>query len=762
MSTSSIILLILVVGLIALFVIPSLRQLLVSAPIMKMVGRILPTMGDTERIALEAGTVWWDGELFSGKPNWSKLLDFKIAPLSAEEQAFLDGPVDELCAMLDDWQIFQDRDLPPKVWDFIKKNGFFGMIIPKQYGGLGFSAHTHSAVITKLSSRSVTAAITVMVPNSLGPGELLLHYGTEKQKKHYLPRLATGKDVPCFALTEPGAGSDAANGSSVGIVCKGTWKGKKTTGMRLTFNKRYITLAPVASVVGLAFRLQDPDGLLGEQEEIGITCALIPRDTPGMEIGNRHDPMGVPFLNGPVRGKDIFVPLDYIIGGVDGAGMGWRMLMESLAAGRSISLPSQAVGAAQLAARSTSAYAMVREQFGMPIGKFEGVREPLARIAGHAYFMNAVRRLGFGAIDAGEKPSVVSAIAKAYLTEGSRLCINDAMDIHAGSAICRGRGNIFARPYSAIPIGITVEGANILTRSLIIFGQGVMRCHPFVLAEMEAVKKHDVQAFDTAFFGHVGHITKNAVRSFVLAISSGALANSPVSGFEARYYKDIGRYSAAFALLSDVALGTLGGALKRKEYLSGRLSDAFAWMFLATATLKHFHDSGRPQGERALLDWTCVYALKQVEGALQGVLANLPNRFAAGFAHILIFPLGIGRASVTDRQTDGVVDAITNHSDVRDALTSDIYIPGPGEPGLGALDHAYTCVLTAGSAHSKVDQARRAGQLDKATTSEMAYQALEKGIISSLEHGLIIEAEMLREDVIQVSDFDPDSYNKMR
>ncbi|HIM25981.1 MAG TPA: acyl-CoA dehydrogenase, partial [Rhodospirillales bacterium] len=469
------ILLLLGVGLIALFGIPVIRRPLISAPIMKMVGRALPRMGETERIALEAGTVWWDGELFSGKPDWQKLLDFEIKPLSEEEQAFLDGPTEDLCQMLDDWQINQDRDLPPEVWAFIKDQGFFGIIIPKEFGGLGYSAHAHSAVVVKLSSRSVTAAVTVMVPNSLGPGELLVHYGTEAQKDHYLPRLARGQDIPCFALTEPGAGSDAANGRSQGIVCKGMWDGEEITGIRLTFNKRYITLAPVATVIGLAFRLFDPEHLLGEEEDIGITCALIPRDTPGLKIGNRHDPMGVPFQNGPVFGDDVFVPLDYIIGGREGAGNGWRMLMESLAAGRSISLPSQSLGAAELACRSTSAYATVREQFGMPIGKFEGVREPLARIAGHAYFMNAGRRLAFGAVDAGEKPSVISAVVKAYLTEGSRLCINDAMDIHAGAAICRGPGNIFPRPYDAMPIGITVEGANILTRSLIVFGQGAIR-----------------------------------------------------------------------------------------------------------------------------------------------------------------------------------------------------------------------------------------------------------------------------------------------
>ncbi len=762
MTTATMILLLFVIGVIALFVIPAIRRFVISAPVMKIVGRALPTMGDTERIALEAGTVWWDGELFSGKPDWSKLLDFEIKPLSEEEQAFLDGPTQDLCTMLDDWQITQSRDLPPEVWNFIKDNGFFGMIIPKQYGGLGFSAHAHSAVIVKLSSRSVTAAITVMVPNSLGPGELLVHYGTDEQKDHYLRRLARGEDIPCFALTEPGAGSDAANGRSQGIVCKGMWDGTEITGIRLTFNKRYITLAPVASVVGLSFRLYDPDLLLGGDRDIGITCALIPRDAPGVVIGNRHDPMGVPFHNGPVSGDGVFVPLDCIIGGRDGAGNGWRMLMESLAAGRCISLPSQSVGAAELAARSTSAYATVREQFGLPIGKFEGVREPLARIAGHAYFMNAARRLAFGAVDAGEKPSVISAIVKAYLTEGSRLCINDAMDIHAGAAICRGPENIFARISNAIPIGITVEGANILTRSLIIFGQGVMRCHPFVLDEMEAIKSGDVRAFDRAFFGHVAHIFKTAARAFLLGLSGGRLASSPVSGYEARHYKDIARFSTAFALISDIALGTLGGALKRKEYLSGRLSDAFAWMFLATATLKHFHDNGRPINERALLDWTCTHALKEVESALLGVLSNLPNRFAAGFAKLLTFPLGPTRAALTDRQIDAVAEAITTDMDVRDALTADIFVPGPDDPGLGRLDHAFAKIRTAAPIRAKLEQARRDGRLAKDSVTAMATAAAREGILSESERAQIEQAEHLRDDVIQVSEFDPVAYGALR
>ena len=762
MTTASLILIIVIAGLIALFVIPVLRRLLISAPIMKMVGRALPTMGETERIALEAGTVWWDGDLFSGKPDWQKLLEFEIKPLTEEEQAFLDGPTQKLCVMLDDWEINQKRDLPFEVWDFIKNNGFFGMIIPRRYGGLEFSAHLHSAVVTKLSSRSVVAAVTVMVPNSLGPGELLLHYGTEKQKDHYLPRLASGQDIPCFALTEPGAGSDAANGQSRGIVCKGMWDDEEIIGIRLTFNKRYITLAPVAGIVGLAFRLEDPDHMLGKVEDIGITCALLPRETPGMIIGSRHDPMGVPFQNGPISGDDVFVPLDYIIGGTDGAGNGWRMLMESLAAGRSISLPSQSLGAAELATRATSAYASVREQFGMPIAKFEGIRERLARIAGHTYFMNAARRLAFGAVDAGEKPSVISAIVKAYLTEGSRVCINDAMDIHAGAAICRGPSNIYTRPFNAIPVGITVEGANILTRSLIIFGQGVIRCHPFVLREMEAAKTGDVRSFDQAFFGHIGHISKNIIRALLLGLSNGGIASSPVNGFEARYYRDINRFSAAFALISDVALGTLGGALKRKEYLSGRLSDAFSWMFLATAALKHFYDNGRPESERAMLDWTCTHAINEIETALLGVLANLPNRFASRVTKILTFPFGSRYSPLTDSQIDAVAEAITTNIEARNAVTAEIFIPGPDDPGLGALEHVFSRTLAAGPARDKLDQARREGKLAEDKVIAMANDAVKEGILSEAEKILIEEVEQLREAIIQVSDFDQVTYDQLK
>lgn len=750
--------LIIVLVLIALFVVTPIRRTVISAPIMRAVARILPPMGETERIALEAGTVEWDGELFSGKPNWSKLLDFKIQELNDEEQAFLDGPTEQLCAMLDDWQIAQDRDLSPEVWDFIKKNRFFGIIIPKAYGGLGFSAHMHSAVVAKVASRSVTAAVTVMVPNSLGPGELLMEYGTAAQKQRYLPRLAVGEDIPCFALTEAGAGSDAANGQSRAVVCKGQWNGEEVLGMRMTFNKRYITLAPIATVIGVAFRLYDPDGLLGEVEDLGITCALLPHDAPGVVVGRRHDPMGVPFQNGPVSGENVFVPLDTIIGGAAQAGNGWRMLMENLAAGRCISLPSLSVGAAQLAARATSAYSIVREQFGLPIGRFEGVRERLGRIAGHTYFMNATRRLAFAMVDAGGRPSVVSAIAKAYLTEGMRLCLNDAMDIQAGASIIRGPDNIFARPYISIPIGITVEGANILTRSLIVFGQGAIRCHPYVSMEMNAIANKDVAAFDGAFWGHVGHIVKNLTRAKWHGFTGGRFAGSPLKGFESTYYRDITRYSAIFALLADVALGTLGGTLKRKEHLSGRFADAFSWMFLASATLKHFHDQGRPECQRAYLNWACTHALYQCEQALIGVLDNLPNRAIAWLVRQAVFPFGPKRKPLSDAQIEAAAEAMLFNEEARQAITGDIFIPAADQPGLGKLEAALDDIRTAQPARDKIAKARRTGTITKASPREMAQAAMQAGIISGEELASIEQAENARDAVIQVADFAPETY----
>lgn len=740
-----------------------LRRTVVTAPAMKLAGGMLPTIGETERVALEAGTVWWDGELFSGKPEWKRLLNFDVTPLTKAEKAFLDGPTEELCAMIDDHQIAQDRDLSPKVWKFIKDKKFLGMIIPVEHGGLGFGAAAHSAVVTKIASRSLAAAVTVMVPNSLGPGELLIRYGTEAQKKHYLARLAKGEEIPCFALTEPHAGSDAANGQSFGIVVKKKVGGKDVLGMNLTFNKRYITLAPIATVVGLAFRLLDPDGLLGGKKgDLGITCALLPRSTKGLEIGEQHDPMGVPFKNGPVRGKEVFVPIDTIIGGPAQAGNGWKMLMEALAAGRGISLPSLSVGASQLSVRAAGAYSGVREQFGMTIGKFEGVRERLARIAMNTHMMNATRVLTCGAIDAGEHPSVASAIAKAYMTEGMRTSINDAMDIVAGAAICRGPRNMFARGYNGIPIGITVEGSNILTRSLIVFGQGAIRCHPYLQAEVAAIGAKDVKAFDRALVGHVGHIIRNAARAFVLGVSGGLGSFSPHRSVN-RHYRRMNRLSAAFALIADFGLITLGGSLKRKEYLSGRYADALAWLYMGSAVLKQAHDRGYPAAEKPMTDMVMRKAAYEIEQALLGVLRNLPNRFVAGLGHLLAFPLGARYELPDDRLTDKVVDALLDPSNgVRERLAGDIFIPHAKEEGLGKLEATLAKAHAAAGVRRKLTGALKAGVLKKAPPVALAEAGVKAGVITAAEHKVLVAAAAAQDDFVQVDYFSPEDYKKLR
>ena len=740
------------------FGVPALRAALVSRWVMGVMRGVLPRIGETERIALEAGTVWFDGELFSGNPNWPALLGFQIRALSAREQAFLDGPVEELCAMLDEWAIVGMRDLPPGVWAYLKQHGFFGMIIPEAYGGLGFSAAAHSAVVVKVASRSITAAVTVMVPNSLGPAELLLHYGTEAQKQHYLPRLARGEELPCFALTGPEAGSDAAATQSLGIVCRGTYDGKDVLGMRLSWRKRYITLGPIATVIGLAFRLRDPDHLLGDREDLGITCALVPADLPGIQIGARHDPMGVPFQNGPNWGRDVFVPLEFIIGGQAMAGQGWRMLMDSLAAGRSISLPALAVASVQLAARVTGAYATVREQFDTPIGRFEGIEEPLARIGGLAYLMNAARVLTAGAVDAGEKPAVLSAVVKAYLTEGMRQAMNDAMDIRAGAAICRGPRNILAHGYQAVPVGITVEGANILTRSMIIYGQGAVRCHPFVQTELKAVADGDLRTFDRAFFGHVGHVARNAARCVLLGLSGGRLASVPDVGIARTYLRQLGRMSAAFALVSDVAMGTLGGTLKRREKISGRLADALAWLYLGSATVKRFADEGQPARDRPFVRYACELALHRIQTALGGVLDNLPNRLVATLLRPIVFPTGARLRPPSDRLGAEVARGLLEDRDARLALTRDIYIPPPDEPGLGRLEAALDRAVEALAVETTIRDAVRAGKLDKAPGDELLERAVAEGIISSAERQRVLDADEIRAEVIKVDAFDPQTF----
>ncbi len=624
-----------------------IRKALISRPFMKAYMRMLPAMSQTEREALEAGTVWWDGELFTGKPDWSKLLSAKAPRLTAEEQAFLDGPCEELCRMIDDFDITHRLgDLPPEIWEFLKTRGFFAMIIQKRYGGLEFSAYAHSCVLTKLAGRSATVSSTVAVPNSLGPAELLQHYGTEAQKDHYLPRLARGEEIPCFALTGPRAGSDAASLPDTGVICKGTWQGQEITGIRLNFNKRYITLAPVATVIGLAFRMFDPEKLLGsEQTDLGITCALIPRDTAGVTIGRRHFPLNVPFQNGPIQGKDVFVPLDFIIGGPKMIGQGWRMLVEQLSVGRCISLPSNGTGGAKAAVFATGAYARIRRQFNMPVGKFEGVESVIARMVGYTYIMDAARSVTAGAIDGGEKPSVPSAMLKYHVTEMSRQVANDAMDVQGGKGICLGPRNYLARGYQAIPIAITVEGANILTRSLIIFGQGALRCHPFVLKEMEAARNPDrrkgVDEFDRALFGHVGFTISNAVRSLIMALTNARFTRVPDVGPAKRYYQHIVRFSASFAFAVDVAMLTLGGYLKKKENLSARLGDVLSCMYLASMVLKHYENQGRRPEDLPIVEWACRDLLYKAQEQLHGFLRNFPNTFLGGVMRFFIFPAGL-------------------------------------------------------------------------------------------------------------------------
>ena len=619
---------------------------LVTRPFLRVYRRMLPSMSSTEREALEAGTVWWDGDLFSGDPRWDRLMQAKAPALTAEEQAFLDGPCEELCRSADDWDITHRRgDLPPEIWTMLKTRGFFAMIIPKSDGGLGFSAYAHSCVLAKVASRSGTVASTIAVPNSLGPAELLVHYGTQAQKDYYLPRLARGDEVPCFALTGPRAGSDASSIPDTGIVCRGSYEGREVVGIRLNFEKRYITLAPVATVVGLAFRLFDPEHLIGEHADRGITCALIPRQTPGISIGRRHFPLNIPFQNGPIIGRDVFVPIDFVIGGPAMVGQGWRMLVEQLSVGRCISLPSNATGGAKGALYATGAYARIRRQFNAPVGRFEGIAEVIARMAGHTYIMDAARSVTAGARDGGEKPSVPSAMLKYHVTELGRMVANDAMDVQGGKGICMGPRNYLARAYQVVPVTITVEGANILTRNLIIFGQGAVRCHPYVLREMNAARDPNrdqgLRAFDDALFGHIGFTMSNAVRSLVMAMTLARFSDVPSAGPSRRYFQHVTRFSASFAFATDVAMLSLGGYLKKKESLSARLGDVLSYMYLASMVLKHHHDQGQPEADQPLVEWACRSLLYRAQEQLHAFLRNFPIRPLAWLMRVLIFPRGL-------------------------------------------------------------------------------------------------------------------------
>jgi len=740
------------------FGVPLARRPLVARHVMRAMAPIFPSMSETERVALEAGTVWWDAELFTGAPDWRKLVQHRAPGLTEREKAFLENEVEEVCRMVDNEEIDRVGDLDEATWGFLKTKGFFGMIIPEEFGGLGFSAEANSAIVAKVSSRSVTLAVTVMVPNSLGPAELLLHYGTSEQKQLYLPRLARGDEIPAFALTEPHAGSDASSMRSSGVVCRGRWEGEEVLGIRLHWDKRYITLAPVATLLGLAFKLRDPDRLLGDVEDLGITCALIPVGAPGVEVGRRHDPLGIKFLNGPTTGKDVFVPVGAIIGGAKMAGQGWRMLMDCLSAGRSISLPAQACGGAQLATRLVSAYAIVREQFGLPLGRFEGIEEPLGRMAGRTWLMDAARRMTAGAVAGGEKPSVVSAIVKSYLTEGMREVINHAMDIQGGAGISRGPRNTLARMYQGAPIGITVEGANILTRTLIIYGQGALRCHPYAFAEMEAARNRDLAAFDESFFRHVGFVFSNLCRSAVMAWTGGTFVSVPEEGLGGDYMKRFSRMAAAFAIVSDVAMGTLGGALKRKELITGRLADCLAYMYLGSAAIVRFLRDGRKEDDEAFLRWSCDLALHEAQEALAGVMHNLPHRWAARALRAIVFPLGRPFPPPRDRTTLELARLVMEDGDVRDRLTADVFLPEGEEHGLARLDAGRSALLAAAEARSKLKKAVRAGELPRREESELLELAVEKDVLTKSEREAVRRALELQEELVQVDAFGPEEY----
>ncbi|UCH39465.1 MAG: acyl-CoA dehydrogenase [Gammaproteobacteria bacterium] len=739
---------------------PQLRLQWLSRPLLKRISKVLPPMSDTERAAIEAGSIWWEAELFRGNPDWSLLQGYSMPKLSDEEQAFIDGPVEQLCAMLDDWDITHNRmDLPPEVWAFLKRYGFFGMIIPKRYDGLEFSNHGHSCVVTKIAARSISAGVTVMVPNSLGPAELLLHYGTEAQKDYYLPRLARGTEIPCFALTGPFAGSDAGAIPDTGVVCMGQHEGRQVLGLRLNWDKRYITLGPVATVLGLAFKAYDPDGLLGDEEELGITCALIPAETPGVEIGNRHFPLNSAFQNGPNSGRDVFIPMDYIIGGQENIGKGWRMLVESLSAGRGISLPAVGVAAGKACARTTGAYAHVRKQFNTSIGKFEGVEEALARIGGLAYMMDAGRLLTLSGLDSGERPSVVTAILKCFNTEQMRQVVNDAMDVHGGRGICMGPSNYIGRPYQTLPVGITVEGANILTRSMIIFGQGAIRCHPYIVREMEAAMLQDEvaaeTAFDQALRGHAEYFLTNFCRAMVYGISGSHLAPSPCPGRIGAYYQRLGQMSAAFAVTADLVLMILGGAFKRKEKLSGRFADALSYMFYASAVLKKFEADGQPRSDLPLVEWSAKYCLYQVQNALDEILRNFPIKWLGVFIRHSIFPLGLSLRPPNDSLGHRVASLLIRPGEARDRLTEGIYISDDPDDITGCLEDALHKVIRAEPVERRLrhDQITQHGLEDYPQWIE---RLRESGQLTAEEADILLQARAATARVIRVDDFKPE------
>jgi acyl-CoA dehydrogenase len=736
------------------------RKQYITHPLLKVFRSIMPQMSRTEQEAIDAGTTWFEAELFRGNPDWKKLHNYETPRLSVEEQSFLNGPVEEVCKMTNDWQTTHvDADLSPEVWQFLKDNKFFAMIIKKKYGGLEFCAYAQSRVLQKLSGVSAVLASTVGVPNSLGPGELLQLYGTKEQQDHYLPRLAVGDEIPCFALTSPEAGSDAGAIPDEGIICHGEFEGKEVLGMRLTWDKRYITLAPIATVLGLAFKLKDPDHLLGETVDLGITCALIPTDLEGVITGRRHFPLNVPFQNGPTQGNGVFVPLDYIIGGAEMAGQGWRMLMECLSVGRAITLPSNSAGGIKSLALATGAYSRIRRQFKIPIGKMEGIEEPLARIGGNAYLMDAVTTMSTGAIDLGEKPSVISAIIKYHLTEKMRVCVNDAMDIHGGKGICMGEGNYLARAYQGAPIAITVEGANILTRSLIIYGQGAIRCHPYVLAELAAANQTDdviaLKEFDHALFGHIGFAISNVVRSLWFSLTGARILKVPFRDETSRYYQLLTRFSSNLAMLSDISMLTLGGDLKRKERISARLGDVLSHLYLSSATLKRYNDEGRQQDDLPLVQWALEDSLYETQQAIDALISNFPNKIVALFLRAMIFPVGKWLKKPSDITDHKVAQILQTPGKARERLGQGQYLSRDPENVLGQLEQTLDDIIACEPIFKKVCKAI-GEDLPFYALDEVAKKGLAVNAINAVEAELLCKAELGRKVAINVDDFDSD------
>lgn len=742
-----------------------LRKAVLTTPVYAAVKSILPKVSRTEQEALDAGTVGWDAELFSGRPDWDKLTQIRPLTLSAEEQAFLDGPTETVCQMIDDWDIRHNRaDLSPELWQFLKDKGFLGMLIAKEHGGLGFSAQAQSMIVSKIASRSVAAGITVMVPNSLGPGELLEKYGTPAQKEKYLHRLANGQEVPCFALTGIHSGSDAGGMRDIGVVTKGMWQGEEVLGVRLSFDKRYITLAPIATLVGLAFILKDPDNHLRRGETVGITLALIPHDHPGLDIGRRHFPAQQAFMNGPVRGTDVFIPMDFLIGGTDYAGQGWRMLMECLSTGRAISLP--AIGSTSIKAtlRATSAYARVRRQFGIPVGIMEGVAEPLGEMVKRAYSFEAARRLTASMVDEGQRPAVIAGLLKYTTTEAMRDSMDDAFDIHGGRAIQDGPGNYLFGAYQALPVAITVEGANILTRTLMTFAQGVLRAHPYLLKEVQAAQNKDqrqgLDDFDTAFGGHTRFMLRNIVASFLHGVSNGAFASAPNDGPMAKWYRRLHRYAQAFALTADWTTVVLGGALKRKQKISGRMADLLGDLYLMSATLKRFDEEGRLAEDRELVEAILQDRIAQMEKTFGEIFDNFPNPVFAGAMRFLCFPLGRHAKPASDRVNYRFVRAVLRPGAFRDRLTTGVYVSMDPNDVTGVLEDAFIKVTEAEDIEAKFVKAARKGVIERRLDRDAISDAVAAGVLNDNEAGIMRAADEATDRVVKVDDFDMDVLKK--